>query len=135
MPAATEHPPGPPSTPRPLAFAALALARRSAPAPRPRSSRRRARGGSKKLSDEVKRFRWAHATQRATAFSRPDDEGAWKTGKLRLLTEDGFPEVYLLLSRWEDEDGNDWVRVRSPRALRPDRAASAATRGATSSAG
>jgi hypothetical protein len=69
--------------------------------------------GSRKLSDEVRLSRWAHATQRATAFSRPTTK-ARRAGRLRLLTEDGFPEVYLLLSRWEDDKGNDWVRVRLP---------------------
>jgi lipoprotein-anchoring transpeptidase ErfK/SrfK len=69
--------------------------------------------GAARLSDEVKLTRWASATQRATVFTRPTTK-ARKAGKLRLLTEDGFPEVYLLLSRWTDDDGNDWVRVRLP---------------------
>jgi len=51
--------------------------------------------------------------QRATAFTRPSTK-ARKVGNLRLLTEDGFAEVYVLLSRWTDDDGNDWVRVRLP---------------------
>jgi L,D-transpeptidase catalytic domain len=66
-----------------------------------------------RLSDEVKLTRWASATQRATAFSRPSTK-AHRAGKLRLLTEDGFPEVYVLLSRWADEGGDDWVKVRLP---------------------
>jgi hypothetical protein len=32
----------------------------------------------------------------------------------RLYTEDGFPEVYLLLSRTVDAAGREWVRVRIP---------------------
>ena len=69
--------------------------------------------GAARLSDEVKLTRWASATQRATVFTRPTAK-ARKAGKLRLLTEDGFAEVYLLLSRWTDDDGNDWVRLRLP---------------------
>jgi hypothetical protein len=69
--------------------------------------------GAARLSDEVRLTRWANATQRATAFSRPTTK-ARKVGNLRLLTEDGFAEVYLLLSRWTDRGGNDWVRVRLP---------------------
>src|SRR4029450_542124 len=66
-----------------------------------------------RLSDEVKLTRWANATQRATVFSRPSTK-ARKVGSLRLLTQDGFAEVSLLLSRWTDDGGNDWVRVRLP---------------------
>ena len=69
--------------------------------------------GAARLSDEIKLTRWANATQRATAFTRPTTK-ARKAGTLRLLTEDGFAEVYLLLSRWTSHDGTDWVRVRLP---------------------
>jgi hypothetical protein len=73
--------------------------------------------GSERLSDEVKLTRWAHPTQRATAFSRPSTK-AKKVGRLRLLTEDGFGEVYLLLSTWTSSKGDQWVRVRLP--MRPN---------------
>ena len=56
-------------------------------------------------------------TQRATAFSRPSTK-AKKVGRLRLLTEDGFGEVYLLLSTWTSPKGDEWVRVRLP--MRPN---------------
>jgi hypothetical protein len=73
--------------------------------------------GSVRLSDEVKLSRWAHATQRATVFSRPSTKGR-KVGRLRMLTEDGFPEVYLLLSTWTNPKGDQWVRLRLP--MRPN---------------
>jgi hypothetical protein len=115
MPPAPE--PQPARRPRPgrAALAALALAGWLAAAPVAGAAERPAASppGSAKLSDEVRLTRWAHATQRATAFTRPTTT-ARKAGRLRLLTEDGFPEVYLLLSRWEDDDGHDWVRVRLP---------------------
>ena len=115
MPATTEQPPVRRPRHARVALAALALVGVLAGAPAATAAERPTSSppGSTKLSDEVRLTRWAHATQRATAFSRPTTK-ARKAGRLRLLTEDGFPEVYLLLSRWEDDDGNDWVRVRLP---------------------
>jgi len=69
--------------------------------------------GSSALSDERLLTRWAHPTQRARVTTRPA-RGAKAVGRLRLLTEDGFPEVYLLLSTWTDARGNEWVRLRLP---------------------
>jgi hypothetical protein len=98
-----------------IAAAAVALAGALALTPAARAAEQptSSPAGAARLSDEVRLTRWANATQRATAFSRPTTK-ARKVGNLRLLTEDGFAEVYLLLSRWTDHGGNDWVRVRLP---------------------
>ena len=66
------------------------------------------------LSDERTETRWAYPERRALAYSRPSGS-ARKVGRLRLLTEDKFPELYLALSRWTDPQGNQWVRIRLPK--------------------
>lgn len=48
---------------------------------------------------------------RPSARARP-------VGSTRLRTEDGFPEVYLVLSSWRDAEGHGWLRVRIP--MRPN---------------
>lgn len=35
-------------------------------------------------------------------------------GRLRLLTEDGYPEVYLALRSYTDMDGVEWTKIRIP---------------------
>jgi hypothetical protein len=69
--------------------------------------------GSVALSDEMRLTRWAHPTQRARVTTQPV-RGAKPVGRLHLMTEDGFPEVYLLLSTWKDPEGREWVRLRLP---------------------
>jgi lipoprotein-anchoring transpeptidase ErfK/SrfK len=65
------------------------------------------------LSDEVTFTRSANAVTRATAYAEPL-ANARTVGRLRLLTEDGFPEVYLLLTRVRGVDGRTWIHVRLP---------------------
>ena len=36
-------------------------------------------------------------------------------GRLRLLTEDGYPEVYILLASRQGPHGATWIRLRLPR--------------------
>jgi hypothetical protein len=69
--------------------------------------------GSVELSNETTFTRWANAVARAGAYARPA-AGARRVGRLRLLTEDGFPEVYLLLAARRDAQGAEWVEVRLP---------------------
>jgi hypothetical protein len=45
---------------------------------------------------------------RPTAASRP-------VAKLHLYTEDKFPEVYVVLSRWTNPEGNAWLHIRVPK--------------------
>jgi lipoprotein-anchoring transpeptidase ErfK/SrfK len=65
------------------------------------------------LSNETTLTRWASAVARGTAFSAPSRR-ARPVGRLRYTTEDGFPEVYVLLSSVRDAHGTTWVRVRLP---------------------
>ena len=67
-----------------------------------------------RLSDEAAFTTWASAIIRASAYARPS-RTARQVGRLRLLTEDGFPEVYVLLSSRPDAKGVTWVRLRIPR--------------------
>ena len=73
--------------------------------------------GQQPLSDERLESRWAYPTRRARVFSRPSTRADTVT-RLRLLTEDRFPEVYLVLARWVDPSGKAWLRVRLP--MRPN---------------
>ena len=69
--------------------------------------------GPVRLSDERTFTRWASAAVRAKVYARPSPE-ARRVGRLRLLTEDGFPEVYVLLASSHDAAGATWVRLRLP---------------------
>lgn len=73
--------------------------------------------GQQPLSDERAETRWAYPTRRAAVYTRPTGS-ARRLTRLHLMTEDRFPEVYLLLARWVDDSGNAWVRVRLP--MRPN---------------
>jgi L,D-transpeptidase catalytic domain len=66
-----------------------------------------------RLSNETTFTRWANAVTRANAYTRPSADSR-RVGRLRLLTEDGFPEVYVLLSGRRDAQGANWVRLRLP---------------------
>jgi lipoprotein-anchoring transpeptidase ErfK/SrfK len=70
--------------------------------------------GAVKLSNETTTTRWAHTADLQPVFSRPSAK-AHKVAQLHLLTEDSFPEVYLVLSRWKNEAGNTWLRIRVPK--------------------
>jgi len=67
-----------------------------------------------KLSDEQLVTRWAYPERRAAVYSRPSGK-ARTIARLRLLTEDKFPELYVALSRWVDPQGNVWLRIRVPK--------------------
>ena len=67
-----------------------------------------------RLSDETTFTRWASAATRAAVYARPSAD-ARRVGRLRLLTEDGFPEVYVLLVGRPDAQGVSWVKLRLPR--------------------
>ena len=102
---------------RPLALAAIVSIAAAAPAsaqtrpavsPPPGASREHAR-----LSNETTFARWANAVTPARAYARPATT-ARVVGRLRFLTEDGFPEVYALLESRRDARGVNWVRLRLP---------------------
>ncbi len=69
--------------------------------------------GRTRLSNETTFTRWAYAVARGGAYSAPSPEARW-VGRLRFRTEDGFPEVYILLSSIQDARGRTWIRVRLP---------------------
>lgn len=69
--------------------------------------------GTVKLSDERTTTRWAHTADLQPVFSRPAGS-ARRVARLRLLTEDKFAEVYLVLSKWTNPAGNTWLKIRVP---------------------
>src|SRR5437763_1402036 len=54
-----------------------------------------------RLSDERTLTQWANPASRAAIYARPD-AAAHRVGRLHMNTEDGFPEVYLLLQEYID---------------------------------
>jgi L,D-transpeptidase-like protein len=73
--------------------------------------------GSVRLSDERSLTHWAHPVQRAPIRTRPTTR-AGQIVPTHYLTEDGFPEVYLVLRSWSDSSGHTWLEVRIP--MRPN---------------
>jgi len=69
------------------------------------------------LSDEKKVTRWANAND-ATAVRTAASTSAPKVTRLRYLTEDGLPEVYLVLEGKLDAKGEPWLHIRVP--MRPN---------------
>jgi L,D-transpeptidase catalytic domain len=65
------------------------------------------------ISDEETTTRWAHPYNPARIFAKPTKQSK-SVGRLRLMTEDDFPEVYVVLSRMTDVKGNEWARIRIP---------------------
>jgi L,D-transpeptidase-like protein len=70
--------------------------------------------GTVAVSNETTTTRWAHTADVQPVFSRPTGS-ARQVARLRLLTEDKFPEVYLVLARWKNDAGNTWLKVRVPK--------------------
>jgi hypothetical protein len=66
-----------------------------------------------RLSNETTFTRSAGAAAPARAYAQPSTKSR-RVGRLRLLTEDGFPEVYVLLAERADVAGTSWVRLRLP---------------------
>ncbi|MCW2972129.1 MAG: ErfK/YbiS/YcfS/YnhG family protein [Thermoleophilia bacterium] len=60
---------------------------------------------------------WAHPSFTAAVRAFPDADAA-QVAKVRLLTEDGYPEVYPVLSTLVDPEGRAWSRVAIP--MRPN---------------
>ena len=87
------------------------------PPPEPQPEPSRAEPSYTRLSNERTLTRWAHALERARVRERPDGD-AKAIGRLRHDTEDGLPEVYLALRRYDASDGSAWVQVRLP--MRPN---------------
>ncbi len=56
------------------------------------------------VSNERTFTRWGHAVARAVARKRPQQSAA-AVARLHYDTEDGFPEVYVVLARYTDSHG------------------------------
>ncbi len=95
--------------PAPHAGSPGAAAEQTAP---PQRDRRRAT--SVRLSNERTLSRWAHPARLADVYSGHSARSR-RVGRLRFFTEDGFPEVYLLLSQWTSSEGKEWVKMRVPK--------------------
>ena len=74
-------------------------------------------GDAIRLSDEKLVTRWAHANGRASIRTAPR-KSARTFARLRFVTEDKLPEVYLVLDALVDDDGDTWLHVRVP--MRPN---------------
>ncbi|MDP2711441.1 MAG: L,D-transpeptidase [Solirubrobacteraceae bacterium] len=74
-------------------------------------------GDEIKLSDEKRTTRWAHA-QSTVVIRQSPRTGARTMGRLRFMTEDRLPEVYLVLAARKDAAGRTWLRIRIP--MRPN---------------
>lgn len=66
-----------------------------------------------RLSDERTHTFWADSKFRAPIRRLPAPNSQ-QIARVRYLTEDRFPEVYLVLRRWTDPDGRTWLKVRIP---------------------
>ena len=64
-------------------------------------------------SNERTSTTWAHPVEYGAIRLRPD-RGARTIARTHLLTEDGFPEVYMVLATLVDAHGVGWARVRVP---------------------
>jgi L,D-transpeptidase catalytic domain len=65
------------------------------------------------LSNERTSTTWAHPVEAIPIRARPEVRSR-TLGRTRLATEDGFPEVYVLLSRFTDAKGSEWMQIRIP---------------------
>ena len=69
---------------------------------------------TERLSNETTLSRWATPNERAFVRVNPDARSR-SFVRLRYLTEDRKPELYLVLARTTDDEGDEWVRIRLPR--------------------
>ncbi len=66
-----------------------------------------------RLSNETTFTRWAGAALPVKVYAQPTTRSR-RVGRLRFLTEDGFPEVYVLLAERSGVAGVTWVQLRLP---------------------
>ncbi len=72
---------------------------------------------SVRLSNERTLTRWSHP-KREGPIRRLPKTSSGRVARARYETEDGYPEVYLLLRSWTDPDGRTWLRIGIP--MRPN---------------
>lgn len=68
---------------------------------------------AKRLSNERTLTRSAHVVYDGFIRISPSLD-ARRLGRLRLVTEDGYPETYLLLRSYTDANGHQWIQIRIP---------------------
>jgi L,D-transpeptidase catalytic domain len=66
------------------------------------------------LSNEATFTTWAYTYDTASIYKQPALTSP-HVGRLHWYTEDGFPEVYLVLSSHWDALGQQWLQIRIPR--------------------
>ncbi|MDP9345943.1 MAG: L,D-transpeptidase [Actinomycetota bacterium] len=69
--------------------------------------------GMRRLSDEKLVTKWAYAAYRGRVYTRPVTSAHAMT-HLRLLTEDNFPQPYVVLADWRDAKRSRWLKIRLP---------------------
>jgi hypothetical protein len=81
----------------------------------------RASAGQRSSGQQLTRWRrfgrWAHAVRPAAVHAQPSSTGRIVT-RLHFRTEDGFPEVYLVLRRSVARNGSVWLKLALP--MRPN---------------
>lgn len=97
-----------------LALAAAPVARAETATPSTEPEATPAQPAVVRLSDERRLSRWAHPARLSDIYRRASSTSR-RVGRLRFFTEDGFPEVYLLLKQYTDEHGREWVKIRIPK--------------------
>ena len=94
-----------------LAAPATAAAADAPPPLRPKGDQKPL--GNELLSNETTLTRWAHTNLIAAIRSKPTRASA-KVGKLHWDTEDGVPEVYVVLESRLDDKDRAWLQIRIP---------------------
>ena len=69
--------------------------------------------GNERLSNETTITRWAHTNLIGPVRSKPT-KSSKKVGRLRWNTEDGVPEVYVVLESRLDDNNEPWLLIRVP---------------------
>src|SRR5690349_6822704 len=70
-----------------------------------------------KLSNEQTKTVWAHPGSTSLIRYSPSRKShAFR--RMHLMTEDGFPEIYVALARTVDQYGTQWIKIRVP--MRPN---------------
>jgi hypothetical protein len=72
-----------------------------------------AAAGNERLSNERTITRWAHTNLLGPIRSTPSHE-ARTVARLRWNTEDGLPEVYIVLRKRLDDHERPWLKIRVP---------------------
>ena len=73
--------------------------------------------GSVRVSNEHTLTRWAHPAKVMPVRRRPRSS-SHQIVSTHFLTEDRFPEVYIVLRRWTDPHNRNWLKIRVP--MRPN---------------